>query len=291
MSVEESKVSYRRLSYLYLGTSFHKALLLFQRKEIYANCVNDRTVPFVTGGIPTDHRDPFAKAERIARSLCSNPNADVVDLIHGGLILHFQEKSQEIIKSMEIVKLPHLENGKLNSNPRRRRWRFPALPFIFRFSTYASVPYGLGYIIPFLMPIIVPSSILYFVSKNFAQNHSSRRRIQAMSTGDLSTTAGQLQRVGLALEDTFQDIAEDIFPVDGGIETSFYGLEATDPVLTPAQKRMSSNLNAIPGLEKYYVYLPREKNSHGAIICRNINWEGHRRGLEVLKWWSARFVI
>lgn len=119
------------------------------------------------------------------------------------------------------------------------------------------------------------------------QSRKSQKRIRDLYSGDLSTLEGRLRKVGLALEDTFEEIAEDVFPLSGESEP----LTETDPIFMPAQKRMIQNLNAISGLEKIMVYLPRERNSHGAIICRNPGFDGHRKGLEVLKWWSDRFIF
>lgn len=263
-------------------TSFYNALLRFQRKQIFANTVHDRTVPFPTGFFPENHIDIFARADRIARLHAEDPDALQVDLRLGGLQLTFEKDCPHIIKSVQSVKIPDaMENN--NS----KRWRWPALPFFLRPSTFSSLPYGLGYIVPIFMPLLIPSFIIYILARFMVQSRKSQKRIRALYSGELSTMEGRLRRVGLALEDTFDEIAEDVFPLSGDSEE----LTESDPIFTPAQKRMIQNLNDIPGLEKIMVYLPNERNSHGAIICRSASFEGHRKGLEVLRWWSDRFVF
>lgn len=263
------------------GTSFHNALLRFQRKEIYANTVNDRTVPFATGFFPENQIDIFGRADKIARKVADDPEALDVDLSLGGLKLSFNSECPHIIDTVEEIKLVEEPVTAL----RNRRFRLPHLPFFLRPSTFSGLPYGLGYVIPFFMPLLIPTFIIYILSRFLLQSRKSRKRIRALYSGNLSTVEGRLRQVGLALEDTFEEIAEDVFPVTGGTDT----LADTDPIFMATQKRMIQNLNAIPDLEKHMVYLPRERNSHGAIICRNPGFEGHRRGLEVLQWWSNRF--
>lgn len=263
-------------------TSFYNALLRFQRKQIYANTVHDRTVPFPTGFFPENHLDIFARADKIARLHAEDPDDLQVDLRLGGLNLTFQEDCPHILKSVD-----YLKTMETIPTEKAKRWRWPPLPFFLRPSTFSSLPYGLGYIVPILMPLLIPSFIIYILARFMIQSRKSQRRIRALYSGELSTMEGRLRKVGLALEDTFDEIAEDVFPLSGESEP----LTDTDPIFMPAQKRMIQNLNAIPGLEKIMVYLPKERNSHGAIICRNPSFEGHRRGLEVLKWWSERFIF
>lgn len=226
--------------------------------------------------------DPFARADRIARRYAEDPDALKVNLELGGLLLTFKKDCPHIIESIQSIK-PPLESTDDSS----KRWRWPSLPFFLRPSTFSALPYGLGYIVPFLMPLLIPSFIVYILARFMIQSHKSQKRIRSLHSGDLSTIEGRLRRVGLALEDTFEEIAEDVFPLSGDSEE----LTETDPIFTPSQKRMIQNLNAVPGLEKIMVYLPQERNSHGAIICRNPSFDGHRKGLEVLKWWSDRFIF
>lgn len=268
------------------------ALSRFKTKRIFANSVNDRTVPFATGGFPEDYHDPFAHADRIARTKAADPGALAMDLRDAGLSLAFEADCKYIIQSYSHNKEADQQMQAIVS----RLPKLPALPFFLRPSTFKAVPYRLGYVMPFLMPVLLPSFLVYVGGRFAVQSRSSRRRIaEVFSSGDLATPENRLRRVGLAFEDTFEEIAEETFPVPAAPQpdqkSSISDSTATDAILTPAQKRMSDNLNAIPGLEKYFVYLCNERNSHGAIIARDTRWEGHEKGLEVLQWWAERFEM
>lgn len=318
-------------------TSFYRALSRFRNKSIFANSVNDRTVPFATGGFPEDLKDPFARADKIARAVSDDPQSPDTELERGGMEFTFEEACPYIIKEwrwkekkpktkvQQQAPEPTHDVGSSSSNgptdlsddpdldplltehgssSTRSRWRLllPALPFFLRPSTFSGVPYRLGYLLPFFMPVLIPCFMVYIATRFLLQSRKSRTRIQSLLTGDLSTLEGQLRRVGLALEDTFEEIAEDVFPIEGNVNNDTRGSgdgyyssdkpdSKIDAVLSPAQIRMTKNLNAIPGLKKYFVYLPKERNSHGAIICRDARWEGHLKGLEVLRWWASNFSI
>jgi len=265
------------------GTSFHTALTSFQRKQIFANAINDRTVPYPTGFFPSDYRDHFARADRIARAQHTYLDNEAADLELGGLSLTFKDDCKYLIEDVQTLKL----SPAAVEAAQRKPSLFPALPFFFRPATFSGLPYKLGYVVPFLMPILLPSFIIYLLTRFMIQSRRSRQRIQLMTTGEMSALEAQLRRVGLVLEDTFEELAEDVFPAgpDG------HNTEMTDPLLSNSQKRMTQNLNAIEGLEKHLAYLPNERNSHGAIIARDTRWDGHKKGLEILKWWSDRFVF
>ena len=187
------------------GTSFHTALTRFKSKKVFANAVNDRTVPFASGGFPKDYHDPFARADRIARTKAADPGALAMDLSEGGLHLTFEPDCRYIIASFTTSK----ETDEATAVTISRIPRIPALPFFLRPSTFKAVPYRLGYVIPFLMPVLLPSFVVYVGGRFAVQSRSSRRRIaEVFSSSDLTTPQSRLRRVGLALEDTFEEIAE-----------------------------------------------------------------------------------
>jgi hypothetical protein len=66
-------------------TSFYKALAAFKKKDVFANCVNDRTVPFATGYFPADYKDMFAKADKIGRSISDDAEGVDAQVEKGGL--------------------------------------------------------------------------------------------------------------------------------------------------------------------------------------------------------------
>jgi hypothetical protein len=66
---------------------------------------------------------------------------------------------------------------------------------------------------------------------------------------------------------------------------------STDPVFTTSQLFQLHQLNALPQLRKHFVYLPKSRNSHGAIVRRSPEWEQHRIGTQVVDWWAKQFVL
>ncbi|KAK4049604.1 hypothetical protein OIO90_005363 [Microbotryomycetes sp. JL221] len=65
----------------------------------------------------------------------------------------------------------------------------------------------------------------------------------------------------------------------------------TDPILSTAQLDMIRHLNSIPHLTKHFVYLPRARNSHGAMVARDLNWPQHHQGKKVVESWAADFKL
>lgn len=65
----------------------------------------------------------------------------------------------------------------------------------------------------------------------------------------------------------------------------------TDPVFTPSQLYQMQQLNSIPQLRKHFVYLPKSRNAHGAIVRRSPEFEQHRIGAKVIDFWAREFVL
>ncbi|KAK4050439.1 hypothetical protein OIV83_003509 [Microbotryomycetes sp. JL201] len=66
---------------------------------------------------------------------------------------------------------------------------------------------------------------------------------------------------------------------------------ATDPILSSAQLTMIHHLNSIPHLTKHFVYLPHARNSHGAMIARDLSWPQHHQGKKVIESWAEHFQL
>ncbi|GJN92027.1 hypothetical protein Rhopal_005055-T1 [Rhodotorula paludigena] len=77
-------------------------------------------------------------------------------------------------------------------------------------------------------------------------------------------------------------------PADVSAEAARY---STDPVLSSSQLFQLQNLNALPQLQKHFVYLPHARNSHGAIVRRATTFEQHRAGVKVVDSWAREFRV
>ncbi|BGP36287.1 hypothetical protein JCM10449v2_000185 [Rhodotorula kratochvilovae] len=174
--------------------SFYRALSRFERVEIFANTVNDRTVPFPTGGI--EAHDPFAlaraKAQKLAKARGDDPDAEV-NIRDGGLEITLRDDAP-IISSYEQVPAPPLPTGCV---PAKRRFRL-RLPLLLRPTTYPfSRPVSL-LVIAFL-PIALPLSVCYLVGRFMLQGRESRRRIRDARKRLGGGREGMLQRVGVQI--------------------------------------------------------------------------------------------
>lgn len=105
------------------------------------------------------------------------------------------------------------------------------------------------------------------------------------------------------MEDAVEDVGEAFFPGPGAVDSDterqspeppksprFHRKQKKDksqPVLTPAQRVMITNLNTLPNLSKHTVFIHPARNSHGSIVCRSIKtMTEHKRGEGVLRHWA-----
>ena len=125
-------------------------------------------------------------------------------------------------------------------------------------------------------------------------SHHSRERVKLLETEDAST-AQRLIHIFEQLEREVEDIVVDI--VDDSIApiSSQASTKATlkhDARVSPVQRKMAAVLNALPQLKKERVYIPDVRNSHAAIVARDVqNFEFHKIGEGVLRHWADAFVM
>lgn len=60
---------------------------------------------------------------------------------------------------------------------------------------------------------------------------------------------------------------------------------------SPAQVLMIHHLNSIPQMRKHLAYMPSVRNSHGAIVARDLAYPQHREGRKVVDAWAKEFVL
>ncbi|KAI9440711.1 DUF676-domain-containing protein [Lactarius indigo] len=247
---------------------FYQGLRLFPHIRIYANAINDATVPYLTAYV--DLEDPFI-----------NHTTD-------NLAVEYDDKYFPIIKSFAIQDTPP-------SKPRGprpyslawfRSYKPPLPPRL-----QAPFPFNIAttVLIPILMPVIL-TLVLIRVS---ISSYQSRSRIRLLESEDASATQrlvhvfGQLER---QVEDIVVDLADDSatsVPSPNGNQTA-----KVAPRVTPAQKRMVAALNTLPQLKKERAFITDVINSHGTIIARDVkNYEFHKIGEGVLRHWADAFIL
>ncbi|GAA6046537.1 hypothetical protein JCM3770_006198 [Rhodotorula araucariae] len=216
--------------------SFYRALSRFERIEIFANTVNDRTVPFPTGGI--EAHDPFAlaraKAQKLAKSRGDDPDAEV-DIRDGGLEITLQDNAP-IITSYRQVPPPPMPTGCV---PAKRRFRL-RLPLLLRPTTYPfSRPVSL-LVIAFL-PIALPLSVCYLVGRFMLQGRESRRRIRDARKRLGGGREGMLQRVGVQIGEVAELASVDNPEYAGGLS-----VEGTDAAFSSGTREDSETTHLGP---------------------------------------------
>ncbi|BGP36251.1 hypothetical protein JCM10449v2_000149 [Rhodotorula kratochvilovae] len=185
--------------------SFYQALAKFKRVEVFANTVNDRTVPFPTGGI--EEHDPFALALRKAEKLAKERGDDAyapLDLRDGGLELDFHPGTP-ILRSFRLSPAPPSSPA----SPRRRRL-LPRirLPLAFRPITYP-VPRPLAYVLILSLPLVYPLVLSFLIARSLVHIEQSGRRIRRARKGVEGGRDGWLQRVGLSVEEALEEMQVD----------------------------------------------------------------------------------
>ncbi|KAG0144066.1 hypothetical protein CROQUDRAFT_660414 [Cronartium quercuum f. sp. fusiforme G11] len=198
-------------------TSFYKALLLFKQLRIYANAVNDRTVPFVTGA--AEPVDVFYLAQRAAKkylkshSELGDSELDGLQMLGlGGLEITLDPEYSPLIQSCTYTQDRIPSSSLLSSLPPPVKkgilQYLPTPPFFFKPSTYPfKAPYN--YLTAIVSPVIIPAFMCYVLGSFYLQSHKSKQRIKKYSVGELGDHSRRLKRVGL-LEVMEQDMIEQL---------------------------------------------------------------------------------
>ncbi|GAA5846840.1 hypothetical protein JCM9279_004461 [Rhodotorula babjevae] len=305
--------------------SFYRALAKFERFDLFANTVNDRTVPFPTGGI--EAHDPFAEALRKAKKLAQDRDDDpdaVLDLREGGLELTLDPDAPIVTASRPV---PAPASTSISTQTRPRRLPRIRLPFILRPSTFP-LPKPLALIFIATLPIVYPLALVALVSRSLLQIPQSGRRIRRARLKVDGGREGWLARAGISVEEMAEVLqgstqseghliddeqgdastratssAGSRAPLlDGGdvddadaeadepsalSSASISAGAATDPALSSSQLFQVEQLNSLPNLHKHYVHLIDTVWAHGAIICRNPKHQA-QSCTAVVDWWAKR---
>ena len=140
-----------------------------------------------------------------------------------------------------------------------------------------------------LLPILFPAFICFAIFKLFISSHRSRSRVKLLEAEGASTTQRLIHIFG-QLEREVEDLVDDP-------NTPISSQEGTEgskkrPRINAAQKKMAAVLNALPQLKKERVYIPDVRNSHAAIVMRDVeSLEFHKIGEGVLRHWADAFVM
>ncbi|KAF5387305.1 hypothetical protein D9757_005779 [Collybiopsis confluens] len=270
---------------------FYQALTRFKQVRIFANAVNDNTVPYVTAAI--EEKDPFV-----------DWNID-----DGGLNVKFHPKYQPIISSYTRTSpLSYNQPAQIAPGKKKSKRSKPLLnlpPILMQ-------PFPWNIIIYMLLPVLIPLVFVVVFVKFTRATSRSRQRIRLLEkseTGENSLTSvlgarlkegvDYIGRIEKRIEDAVADIVDDprsidtsgseteLPPVTSGTSTpsasllygSVSGIYSSSsagsklsasfdqpaaplssksthgPSLTPLQRTICVRLNSIPGLKKELAFI------------------------------------
>jgi len=271
---------------------FYKALASFSRVAVFSNAINDRTVPYVTAAI--EPYDPFVKYNGKNFNVVFEKGYDnllvsysVKDKVAEAQTLdeHPKESFSVWLKSKQQAPIP----GPFVD------WRFPVVVWMA------------------LLPILIPLVLIVVPTRFLLSSRSSWARVRLLESDQESMTRRLVTiwaKMERAIEDAVEDVVEEkILPMTDGERNcstptltddsvpssptvgafskipSSSAVVKSQPLLTPVQLRMIGNLNTLPNLTKHAAFIRSVRNSHGAIVCRNMAMKEHHKGVGVLKKW------
>ncbi|KAJ7504406.1 DUF676-domain-containing protein [Mycena galericulata] len=251
---------------------FYQALASFESIRIYANSVNDMTVPYVTAAIEVE--DVFAGRATT------------------GLEVEFDEHYAPLIKSYTIPPVPPPQTPKpivLSPAWFKTIKPLPLPPFLtFRFP--------LNLVVYSTLPLLIPVLWSLAILRLSLATRSSRERIKLLENDE--SNREKLVHILARLERQVEDAVVDLIDNDAAGEPMTEPERARESsskkeavILTPVQRRIAALLNRLP-IKKEATYFPNTRNSHALIICRDVkNFESHRAGEGVLRHWADSFII
>ncbi|TFK88437.1 DUF676-domain-containing protein [Polyporus arcularius HHB13444] len=282
---------------------FYQALTLFQQVRIYANAINDVTVPYVTAAI--EEEDIF------------------VNYGINGMKVELDEKYSPIVKSYSYptdVALPPKPRALSREWFKSLKPDRPLLPPALQFR------FPLNILLMVVTPVLIPLIFSLVITRLALASRASRSRIKLLEK-DESRTERLVHVIG-RLEREMEGVAIDMFDSPGSPgrsgtpavssaassepnlfsppETSAQaaaGSEANprsppadakkpEVVLSEVQRRLVRSLNTLPGLKKELAFIHPVRNAHAVIICRDVKrFPGHRQGEGVIRHWVDHFII
>jgi hypothetical protein len=262
---------------------FMRGLRMFKSKILYANTMNDRSVPYFTAGI--SRTDPFVDLDQIDVHYLPGQDDPVV-----------LDPSRPVSKRKpRLQDLSTYERLTLLSHQTRTAMPFYAMMFVF-------------------LPIALPT----FLISSVYQSYRSAQRVRLHEAGQagisLSRYRMPLLEEAQALHDrAYERIAEqspeDFLPTPppesaASSDDSMFSQDEKSlaceqskrdssdfPILalTEGQFEMIDSLDSI-GFTKYPAHIQKHRHTHAAIVVR-MNKPGFEEGKVVVQHWAQRFEV
>jgi len=254
---------------------FFQALTLFPNTTIYANAVNDVTVPYVTAAIVLE--DPFAESAT------------------NGIEINLLEKYSPIIESWNLPTHPPVPTPKpkllsrewfrsRKTDPKQDR---PLLPPFLQFR------FPLNILFYALLPLLIPIAICMVYIRLTLAARSSRSRLKLLEKDESyrEKLVHMFAQMEHKMENVVADLIDDPAPISEDEESNRAKSTRMSP-LSPLQQRIAASLNTLPNLKKQIAYIQGVRNSHAVIVSRDVkSFEHHRVGWGVIRHWANAFVL
>ncbi|KZV67033.1 DUF676-domain-containing protein, partial [Peniophora sp. CONT] len=270
---------------------FYQALTLFEHIQFYANAMNDLTVPYCTAAVELD--DPFMNHKKT------------------GIDVEFQGGYEPIVKSWSIPDEPPAPAPKPKLFSEGWVKRFNAkipLPPRFQFGFPGNVIFAL------FLPLLIPSFLGFAIARLALSAKWSRARLRLLEKTDAPRLLSIVAELEREIEGFVNDASEianhpstplvdspssssdhpHAPPTDTEVSVAPGGKEKSpgSPDFSPAQLRAHKHLNALPQLKKELVWIPEIRNTHAAVVARDVkNFPFHKIGHGVLHHWADSFVV
>lgn len=248
---------------------FYQALAKFKQIRIYANAINDITVPYVTAAIDT--KDPFAEHET------------------SGIEMDFYEKYPRVIQKYAVPEVPPPQPAK--PPVLTRDWFKSMTPSRPLMPPFLQFRFPLNLVLYSLLPILVPVFISLAILRLSLATRSSRARIKELEREAHNEGRQTLVHLFAELEREVEEAVVDF--IDNPDPSPSYQPENSKqhPIITPNHTRIATWLNSLP-IKKELAFFPAVRNSHAMIICRDVKrFEIHRLGEGVVRHWAQSFIL
>ncbi|KAF8170960.1 lipid particle protein [Pholiota molesta] len=249
---------------------FYKALAKFKHIRIYANAINDSTVPYVTAAIETS--DPF------------------IDYETNGLEVDFQKEYAHMISQYSLPTVPQARPPPPTVlSPDWFKGVVPTRPLI---NPFLQFRFPINILLYTLLPVLVPAALSLLVVHCSLATRSSRARIEALEAEDQGGGRRALLDLVEQLELEMEEAVVD--NIDDPNRSPMYppsSVSKGHPIISPTHKIIASWLNKLP-IDKELVFFPAVRNAHGMIISRDVkHFPTHRQGESVIRHWATSFIL
>ncbi|KAF8323474.1 putative serine esterase-domain-containing protein [Cantharellus anzutake] len=290
---------------------FFKALSLFPHITIYANCINDTVVPYLTAAIETE--DPFlahsVNGIEVSKAILASRKLDerYSPIIESYRLPDVPPPPPPQTRLLSLAYIESLRRKIFVPSVLQARWPFNINRTTVRFQyglVHGSVPVRTG-----SLRTVAP----LLIARLSLDSRASRERIRLLEANTsrsdyLSSSLGRVEDAGGVSKqdnDAYAGLRRPAPMANGNAgargfhlenpdeaqETNFQ-IEAISPRLTPLQLQMAMNLNSIPQLKKKLAYIDGVVNSHAVIISRDVKrFEVHKKGRGVVRNWAESFVL